>query len=63
MQMERSRNNRRRSMPRSHSYVGKHTAEDVSVRICRISERQKQLDDISKVGEHEICIQESRILV
>ena len=50
-------------MPRSYSYVGKHPAQDECIRIYGVSERKKQSDDISTMGQHEIQVQESAILV
>ena len=61
--MERGRDHRSRSMPRSYPYVGNDTAEDECVRIHGIFEREKQSDDIPKMGKHEIQVQESAILV
>ena len=61
--MERGRDHRSRSMPRSYPYVGNDTAEDECVRIHGVSERKKQSDDIPKMGKHEIQVQESAILV
>ena len=61
--VERSRNHRSRSMPRSYSYVGKHPAQDECIRIYGVSERKEQPDDLPKMGQHEIQVQESAILV
>ena len=61
--VERRRNHRSRSMPRSYSYVGKHPAQDECIRIYGVSERKEQPDDLPKMGQHEIQVQESAILV
>ena len=63
MPMERSRSDRGRDMSRSHTHVGKYPAQNERSRIHGIFEREQQLDDISEMGEHEVCISESRILV
>ena len=56
MSMEMSGNYRRRSMSRPHTHVSVNTAEIECFRIHGILEREKQFDDISKMGKHEICI-------
>ena len=63
MPMERSRSDRGRDMSQSYTHVGKYPAQNERSRIHGIFEREKQLDDISEMGEHEVCISESRILV
>lgn len=45
------------------TYADRDTAEDECFHIHGISERKEQLDDIRKVGKHEIQIQEQGILV
>ena len=61
--MERSRSDRGRDMSRSHTHVGKYPAQNERSGIHGISEREKQPDDISEMGEHEVCIPQPRILV
>ena len=63
MPMERCGDHRGRGVPRSHTYVGKHPAQNERFGIYGVSERKERAFDISKVGEHEICIPKSRILV
>lgn len=50
-------------MPRPYTYLGKYPAQNKLFGIYGVSEREKQSDDISKVGEYEICIPKPRILV
>ena len=50
MSVERSRDNRRRSMCRPYTYVGEYTTEDECIRIYGVSERKKFANDIPKVG-------------
>ncbi len=50
-------------MTRSYTYAGRDTAKNERCGICRISEMEKQSNDIPKVGEYEIQIPQSRILV
>ena len=61
--MERSRSDRGRDMSRSHTHVGKYPAQNERSGIHGISEREKQPDDISEMGKHEVCIPKPRILV
>ena len=61
--MERGRNHRSRSMPRSYPYAVVDPAQEKCVRVHGISEREEQLDDLPKMGQHEIQVQESAILV
>lgn len=63
MSVEGSRNNRRRSMSRSYTYVGEYPAENERFGIHGVFERQKLVADIPKVGKYEICIPKPRILV
>jgi hypothetical protein len=63
MPMERGRNNRTRSMSRSHTSAVKYSAENKCKQLHGISEREKQSDDIPKVWKYEVCIQEPGILV
>ena len=63
MPMERSRNNRGRSMYRPYTYVGKYPAQDERFGLHGIPERQKCIADFSKMGKHEICIPKPRVLV
>ncbi len=50
-------------MCRPYTYVGEYTTEDECIRIYGVSERKKFANDIPKVGQYEICIPKSRILV
>ena len=61
--MERSRDNRKEGMSGPYTPISKHTAENKSIGIYGVSEREKQSDDIPKIWEYEICIPEQRILV
>ena len=54
--MERSRSDRGRDMSRSHTHVGKYPAQNERSGIHGISEMEKQPDDISEMGKHEVCI-------
>ena len=48
--MERGRNNRRRSMPRPHTYAGKYPAQNEHFRVYGIFKREECAFNISKVG-------------
>ena len=61
--MERSRNNRRRSMSRPYTYAGKYPAQNERFGIYGISKGKECPINISKMGEYEIRIPKSRILV
>ncbi len=61
--MERSGDNRGGGVSRSHTHVGKHPAQNERFGIYGIPERKKRTFDISKVGEHKICIPKPRVLV
>ena len=50
-------------MPGSHTYVGEYTAQNERFGIYGIFEKEEQSDDIPKMGEYEVCIPKSRILV
>ena len=50
-------------MPRPYTFAGEYTAEIQCIGIHGVFEREKQSDDISEVGQHEICVPKSRILV
>ena len=50
-------------MSRSCTYAVGDTTKNERFRVHGIFEREKQFDDISKMGEYEIQISESRILV
>ena len=50
-------------MPRSYPYAVVDSAEDQRVRVYGLSERKERLDDLPKMGQHEIQIQEPAILV
>ena len=51
------------SMPRSHPFTGRYSAQDKRIGIHGVSKREKQLNDIPEVREYEICISEQGILV
>lgn len=61
--MERGGKHRGRNMPGSHSYVGKHPAQNERFGFYGIPERKKCIADFPKMGEHEICVTKPRILV
>ena len=63
MPVERRGNHRRRSVSRPHSHDGFNPAQNERFGIHGIFERKELIADISEVGEHEICIPKSRILV
>ena len=63
MSVERGRNNRGGSMSGSHTYVGKHPAQNERFGIYGVSEGKECTIDFSEVGKHEVCIPNSRILV
>ena len=54
MQKKRDRNHRSRSMPGSHTYARKNTAEIFSIRSDGISQREKFANDIRKACEPQI---------
>ena len=51
------------NMSRSRTSSGEYPAQNERSGIHGISEREKQPDDISEMGEHEVCISQPRILV
>ena len=57
------RNNRRRSVSGSYTYVGQHPAQNEHFGIYGLLKRQKCIADFPKMGKYEICIPKSRILV
>ena len=61
--VERSRNSRRRSVSRPHTYISEHPSQNERFGIYGIFKREKCVVDISKMGEYEVCIPKSRILV
>ncbi len=63
MPMERSRNNRGRSMPRPYTYACQYPAQNERFGIHGISQRKKCIANIPEMGKHEICIPKPRILV
>jgi len=63
MSMEGSRNHRGRSMPKPYTYVSKYPAQNEHFGFYGLFEGKKFVDDFSKVGEYEIRIPKSRILV
>ena len=50
-------------MPRPHPHAGKYPAQNERCGIHGVSEGEEQSDDHPKMGKHEICIPEPRILV
>ena len=63
MSVERSRDNRGRSVPGLHTYVGKHPAQNERLGIHGVSERENCVANISKMGKYEICIPKTRVWV
>ena len=63
LRLERRGNNRRRGMSGPYSYVGKHPTQNERFGLYGVSQRQKCIAHISKVGKYEVCIPKSRILV
>ena len=56
MPVERSGGDRGRDMPGSYPYAGKYPTQNERSGIHGIFEREKQPDDISEMGKHEVCI-------
>ena len=50
-------------MPIPYTHTSEHPSKNKCFGVYGISEREKQFDDISKMGKHEICIPKPRILV
>ena len=50
-------------MSGSCSSACEYPAQNERCGIYGVSERKEQPDDIPKVGEHEVCIPQSRVLV
>jgi len=50
-------------MSRSYTYVGKYSSQNERFGIYGILKGEKQFDDISKMGEFEVCIPKQGILV
>jgi hypothetical protein len=44
------------SMPRPHTYVGKHPTQNERFVVYGLPKRKKRIIDISEMGEYEICI-------
>lgn len=63
MRMERSKDNRGRGVPGSHTYVGKHPAQNERFGVYGVFERKKCTADIPEVGKYEVCVPKPRILV
>ena len=61
--MERGGDNRGRNLPGPYTFVGKYPAQNEHFGIYGIFKREEQFNDISEMGEHEICVPKSRILV
>ena len=61
--MKRSRNNRRRGMPRPHTSFNKYITQNERIGIYEVFKRKKQFTYISKIWKYEICIPKLRILV
>ena len=55
MRMERSKDNRGRGVPGSHTYVGKHPAQNERFGLYGVFERKKCIADIPEVGKYEVC--------
>ena len=50
-------------MPGSHTYVGKHPAQNERFGVYGISEREECVAHFSEMGKYEVCIPKPRILV
>lgn len=50
-------------MPRPYTYAGKYPAQNKHFRVYGIFKRKERTFNISKVGQYEVCIPKSRILV
>ena len=50
-------------MSGSHTFAGKHPAQNERFGLYGVFEREKCVNDISKVGEYEVCVPKPRILV
>ena len=61
--VEMGRNHRRRNMPGSYTYVGKHPVPNERFGICGIFERKKCIVDIPKIWKYEVRIPKPRVLV
>ena len=61
--MERRKYHRSRGLHRPHTHAGRNTAEDERKQLYGIPEREKQPDDLRKVGEHEVQVPQQRVLV
>ena len=58
-----SKDNRGRGVPGSHTYVGKHPAQNERFGLYGVFERKKCIADIPEVGKYEVCVPKPRILV
>ena len=63
MRMERSKDNRSRSMPRPCAHVGGNSAENVSIKFYGVPEREEQHNAIWAIRRVEVQVPESRILM
>ena len=63
MQLERGRNNRSARVCGPYTYVCKNTAEAERKCVCRVSERQEYVTDISTTRRIEIQIRKQAFLV
>ena len=61
--MERCGVDRGRDMSRPYPHVGEYPAQNERCGVHGVPEREEQSDDLPKMGEHEICIPQPRILV
>ena len=50
-------------MSRPYTYIGKYTTQNERFGIYGVLEGEKQFDDISEMGEYEVCIPKQGILV
>ena len=50
-------------MSRPYTYIGQYPAQNEHFGIYGLLKREKCIVNISKMGEYEICIPKSRILV
>ena len=63
MSVERRGVDRGGNMPGPYPHAGEYSAQNERCGVYGVSERQEQLDDLPKMGQHEIQVQESAILV
>ncbi len=63
MQLERRKFTGSGSLPGSHPYPGRNPSENERIELYGISEGKEQFDNLRKMGEHEIQISKSSVLV